>query len=63
MRAFDLPAGATGTLTGTYEQDGRQFGWVTVDTPAGPLYATGVRLDELETVDGCALPMDLQPQR
>lgn len=50
VRAFDLPERATGMVTGTYEQDGCQLAWVTVDAATGPLYATGVRLDEVERI-------------
>lgn len=48
VRAFDLPERATGTMTGTYDQARTTFAWVTIDTPTGPLYATGVRVDEME---------------
>lgn len=48
VRAFDLPERATGTMTGTYDEERTQLAWVTIDTPAGPLYATGVRVDEVE---------------
>jgi hypothetical protein len=48
VRKFDLPEGATGLVTGTYQQNDRKLAWVTIDTPTGPLYATGVRVDEME---------------